>query len=632
MGKKKNALVGRIFHLFKDDWPQYSDVCPDIGYWTGKFLDYCPKKDPANPYKCLIVEDGEDSEFWYFSFEWIKARLVLLEGEIREDIRQDNRKRRSSGPNLSLHSIAGGSRAVHTTSQKRRAEDKSKWGRINKRVAQGFNFRAAIRPAEELCGARCSKDCKKVTEAMRNKAQAEFVLPPDSTTLGEFEVCWQFFRNTFGLGKHGKIVRNLLQESHNHVFPNTNPTNRGAEIAKARGLLTTQKIKEHLKSFPREASHYANNMNHGNARYFLAPDLFPAKLWQLFCHMHLPEFAQQAEKLGWWRSLDSDRKKPPSVTALEESEEEKKVYAEWDEHRQQADTSYDSRNVDAKQTDEYYPLPLAKDEKPAYNSLKKVETQSQDFGGNLRTPRLSVGEAFYLRILATFVYCIFSQARRCAVLYFWNEKIAEKGANNCVSIAHYQHTHFPSGAMHLIKWYDGTASQCNNGTMLHYNVEITDPDIPEMYMYQRMDVKIPPIGHTYLINDTWFGAISRAAKKWSIISDMADWIAISAGCRGKTPPICVEPAQEVHRNWAEYLSQRQVKTTRTDSNYNKVNISEFHWFNFGVGEAFGPDGKPVLMPDGKPQLESHPGEVWMRKDLKDKQPWVILDLRRNAPK
>ncbi|KAK3245889.1 hypothetical protein CYMTET_44562 [Cymbomonas tetramitiformis] len=182
MGKKRNALVGRICHLFKDDWPQYSDVCPEIGYWTGKILDYCPKKDPANPYKCLIVENGEDSEFWYFSFERIKARVVLLEGEIREDIRQDNRKRRSSGRNLFLHSIAGGSRvrtaafvgsasapseaehqlsdvdvtptkvavltqalpaareetvstAVHTTPQKRRAEDKSKWGRIKKRVA-----------------------------------------------------------------------------------------------------------------------------------------------------------------------------------------------------------------------------------------------------------------------------------------------------------------------------------------------------------------------------------------------------------------------------------------------------------------------------------------------------------------
>ncbi|KAK3279263.1 hypothetical protein CYMTET_12845 [Cymbomonas tetramitiformis] len=38
------------------------------------------------------------------------------------------------------------------------------------------------------------------------------------------------------------------------------------------------------------------------------------------------------------------------------------------------------------------------------------------------------------------------------------------------------------------------------------------------------------------------------------------------------------------------------------------------------------------MPDGKPQLQSRPGEIWMRKNLKDKQPWVILDLRRNAPK
>ncbi len=44
--------------------------------------------------------------------------------------------------------------------------------------------------------------------------------------------------------------------------------------------------------------------------------------------------------------------------------------------------------------------------------------------------------------------------------------------------------------------------------MHRYNCEITDPDIPGMFMYERMDVKVPPTGHTYLINDTWFGAVS----------------------------------------------------------------------------------------------------------------------------
>ncbi|KAK3256726.1 hypothetical protein CYMTET_34153 [Cymbomonas tetramitiformis] len=580
--------------------------------------------------------------------------------------------------------------AVHTTPQKRRVEDKSKWKRARKR-ALGFKFLAELKPQEELCPPTCNFQCGKVPMAHRvalreqlnqeyksrgkrgvssflncliqkkdtSKVRASrgYLTTRESAKNQVAGMRCKYCRLGIGTVAVGVVplprnhnftalARRVLSrrklpldeaeetgETHAQVFPNQTPANRGAEIAKARGLLTMNKVKDHIKLFPREASHYSNDMNGGMARYFLSPDLFPAKLWQLFCHMHLPEFAQQAEKLGWWRSLDSDRAKPPSVVELETSggvllkppltfswylkligiydlsfgqvkvdtcdkcdnfkhrfaeapagsEIEKKVSAEWDEHRRGAYTSYDSRNADANTTNKYYPLPLANDEKPAFNSLKKVETQTQDFGGNLRTPKLTVGEAYYLRILATFCYSIFSQARRRTVLYFWNEKIAEKGANNCVSIEHYQHLHYGSGATNLIKWYDGTFSQCNNGTMLRYNLEITDPDIPSMFMYQRMDVKIPPTGHTYLVNDSWFGS-------------------------------------------------RFVKTTRTDSKYNKVNISEYHWFNYGVGEVIGPDGKQVLMADGSPQLQSHPGEVWMRKELNEKEPWVVLDLRRNAPR
>ncbi|KAK3238974.1 hypothetical protein CYMTET_51061 [Cymbomonas tetramitiformis] len=239
---------------------------------------------------------------------------------------------------------------------------------------------------------------------------------------------------------------------------------------------------------------------------------------------------------------------------------------------------------------------MANDEKPAYNSLKKTETQTQDFGGNLRTPRLTVDEAYYLRHLPTFCYSIYSHARQCTVLYFWNEKIAEKGANNCISVEHYQHEHYPSGAMHLVKWYDGTASQCNNGTMLRCNLEITDPD-SKMFMYERMDVKVPPTGHAYVINDSRFGAIQRTAKNHNIINDLADWLEISEGQNGK-----------------------------------KVNISEFHWFNFGIAEVLGPDGKILLKGDGTPELATHPGEVWMRRELDDKEPWTIVDLRKRAPR
>ena len=56
-----------------------------------------------------------------------------------------------------------------------------------------------------------------------------------------------------------------------------------------------------------------------------------------------------------------------------------------------------------------------------FNSTDAFETQIQDAGGNLRTPRLRVGEAFYKRILATFNYGIYSKARDTHSVYMWNE-------------------------------------------------------------------------------------------------------------------------------------------------------------------------------------------------------------------
>ncbi|KAK3286499.1 hypothetical protein CYMTET_5948 [Cymbomonas tetramitiformis] len=810
MGKAapSGGLVGRTFRVLKDEWPEYSEDCPEIGYWTGKIIRRT-KKSKVTVYESKIVEDGEAAETWEFSFERVKARLVLLDGEVRGDLQDDRRRRSSSGRQILSQSVAGGSRdvanpvsrrasvaraqacfqpvdaeitptklaalahslpeareetssdAVHTTPNKKRVADPSKWGRIRKRFALGFKFRSPLRPHEEACSPRCTFECgSSVSEAHRvglrqqlddqykpkgwqgviallhclakkepkntyaasrgfigrkqltavrsgsiscrycrlgegsvadrplipalrkhnftrlvarkkrgilvesgcpyhAEGEAYFVakeaeyhsrtsgvlgavsfyLPGSTISSGAVRVCWPFFRNTFGLGKKAKVITSIVNLDQSHVLPPVPATRKTAEIARAKGVATFNTVKEHLKKFPRESSHYSNNMNHGASRYFLAPDLYPAKLWQLFCYQECPDFAEQAEAMGWWRSLDSEAKKPPKMQeAVEDGLMLLKptISYPWylalillfdiDFGRVKADVSYDSRNQDGTKTKADYPAPLPNHLKPAYNSLKKTETQSQDFGGNLRTPKLTVGEAFYLRILATFCYSIYSYARRCTVLYFWNEKIAEKGANNCVSVEHYQHLHYPSGAVHLVKWFDGTAGQCNNGTMHRYNTEITDPDIPEMFMYERMDVKVPPTGHTYLINDTWFGAIQRAAKTWSVISDLDDWVEIAAGSSRLSPPICVVPEQGIHRDWNAYLSQRYVKTTRKDKHGDKVNISEFHWFNYGIGEVVG-----QKKADGTPVLASHPGEIWMRRTLEESEPWTIVDLRKEAP-
>ena len=414
-GGKKSRFLGRSFHVQKEEWPDYADDCPEVGYWTGTILRKT-KRNGSDVYACKIVEDGDDAETWEFTFEWIKARLVLLAGEIRNNLVEDGR-RRASGELDGGQSIAGGSRAqqsparqqavgeaqtgfllidprttptktaalshsmpterdetsssaVRTTPQKRRSANINNWARIRKRYNLGYKFRGEIKPHTELCSKICKSDCAQVSlihrgalraqlnaeympkgrrgvivfmsslvsrkpvnkfaqtcgffnrsernanlsanmrckycrlgegtvadrplvpvlrnhnftavvhrkrkgeiietgcpyfaegEAFFKAREVEFIqrapltssgaytLPPDDARAQPFKVCWRVFRNTFGLGKKGKLVRRILKDKP-QVVPIPLPLNPGAARMKTKGIETQKAIKEHIKTFPR---------------------------------------------------------------------------------------------------------------------------------------------------------------------------------------------------------------------------------------------------------------------------------------------------------------------------------------------------------------------------------------------
>ena len=89
-----------------------------------------------------------------------------------------------------------------------------------------------------------------------------------------------------------------------------------------------------------------------------------------------------------------------------------------------ADRAYKFQDHDKKTTAAVYTEGYFGSLAPAdiqFNSIDATETQFQDAGGNLRTPRLRQGEAFYKRILPTFNYGIYSKARDTHSVYMWNE-------------------------------------------------------------------------------------------------------------------------------------------------------------------------------------------------------------------
>ena len=82
-----------------------------------------------------------------------------------------------------------------------------------------------------------------------------------------------------------------------------------------RGLFVNE-IKDQLKKFPRQASHYSPYDEAAGKERILAEDLNYSKCWKLFCKEIDPGFTKQAEEIGYWRSMDRKSQCPAGVIAL----------------------------------------------------------------------------------------------------------------------------------------------------------------------------------------------------------------------------------------------------------------------------------------------------------------------------
>ena len=91
--------------------------------------------------------------------------------------------------------------------------------------------------------------------------------------------------------------------------------------------------------------------------------------------------------------------------------------------RQQPKTdSEEESDSDATDSDEpaLMRLPLKARSQPG------TEVITSDFQANLMTPKLTVGEAFYMRKLKTYNYGIYSGTRNKHTMVFWDEKTGHK--------------------------------------------------------------------------------------------------------------------------------------------------------------------------------------------------------------
>lgn len=99
----------------------------------------------------------------------------------------------------------------------------------------------------------------------------------------------------------------------------------------------------------------------------------------------------------------------------------------------------DEEYVRLSESDRKWEYTTCKDsEFPPFNSIDAVDTYHFDFQQNLPTPKLPVGEQFYLRLLWTYLFGIYSASTKQTAAYMWHEMIAKRGANDVIScLAHF---------------------------------------------------------------------------------------------------------------------------------------------------------------------------------------------------
>jgi hypothetical protein len=411
------------------------------------------------------------------------------------------------------------------------------------------------------------------------------------------------------------------------------------------------RIDSHIKSFPREDSHYSLNTNNK----FLSADLSVRKMHQLYLakyepHIHLPgaDSDEDKGKADADANADKEQQKPqvtydfynerfrtfdlkfglPTVDSCSSCDELKsKIDAAEDEdtatalraellaHLIEADRGYAMRKHDEKLAQESragdpsWACPVEE-----HASWDATEFVCSDMAGVLTTPRVSANKAFYLRKLNTYCYGLFSGQANQHSLAFWNETMAKKGCNEVISSAHRFFVLRNTGSTRLSWWGDNTSSQMHNQFLMLYNNELVRED--GFAYFHRVDNKYSPPGHTYMENDRAFGVISRKAKRTKIIGSSKAWMRLAQ--KSKQPnyhTMWMERSE--FRDWKTYLSTKYKRPSQwKNTDGDTVPFMKIRWFNYGVGEHA----------DGT--LVKHPNEVWYRLSLDPKESWKRIPLER----
>jgi len=271
-------------------------------------------------------------------------------------------------------------------------------------------------------------------------------------------------------------------------------------------------------------------------------------------------------------------------------------------------------------SDCFWQCSACKKDLPELNSKDAVDVFHFDFQQNLPTPKLPVGKQFYLRLLWTYLFGVYSASTRITTAFMWHELLARRGCNDVISCLFRFIFHIPlgrTGAKWSIWWADNCPSQNKNNYVVWFFQEMIRRKV-----YSRIDYKFLIPGHTYGSTDQAFGMIERYTSKIETVYVPQQWYEhVTNASTGISSVKVIEMKQSFFHDFRQYLNNMYTERNKDEQKRN-LDFQSVVWFNFGKGE------KEI---EGKLVLIDHPREVWVRYtyNVREKPCHVCYFKKRN---